>query len=115
MKTLSIVGLFLVVVTFLGGRISESVISAHASSTEVLTTLYSQSHPHTLAVIPEKTIKNQAADRLSSGKSAVAPVPVNADRLAAYIYLHQTRSEDLQTPERPGAASLMSENQAPPL
>ena len=115
MKTLSIVGLFLVMVTILAGRISESVISAHASSTQLLTTLYSQSHPHTLAVIAKKTTKNQAADRSSSGKSAIAPVPVNADRLADYLYLHQTRSEDLRTTERPGTASLKSENQAPPL
>ena len=115
MKTLWIVGFFLVVVTILGGRISESVMSAHASSAQLLTTLYSQSHPQTLAVIAKKTTKNQAADRFSSSKSAIAPVLVNADRLADYLYLHQTRSEDLQTPERPGAASLTSENQAPPL
>jgi hypothetical protein len=112
---LSIVGLFLIVVTILGGRISESVVSAHASSTEVLTTLYSQSHPHTLAVLEKKTTKNQAADRVSSSRSAIAPVPVNADRLADYIHLHQTRLENFPTPEGPSAASLRSENKTPQL
>ena len=115
MKTLWIVGLFLAVVMILFGRISESVMSAHASSTQALATLYSQSYPQTLAGVAKKTDKNPAADGFSSSKSAGAAVPLNADRLAQYIYLHQTRSEHVPTPAARGAASLMSENQTPPL
>ena len=115
MKTLSIVGFFLVVVMVLCGTIIESVMSAHASSTQALATLYSQSHPQTLAAVAKKTDKNPAADGFSSSKSVVAAVPLNADRLAQYIYLHQTRSEHVPTPGARGAASIMSENQTPPL
>jgi ABC-type Na+ efflux pump permease subunit len=115
MKTLSIVGFFLVVVMILCGTIIESVMSAHASSTQALATLYSQSHPQTLAGVARKTDKNPAGNGFSSSKSAGAAEPVNADRLAQYLYLHQTRSENIQTYETRGAASLMSENQTPPL
>ena len=64
MKTLWIVGLFLVLCVTLYSRISESVISADASSTQVLATLYSQSYPQTLAAFAKKTDKNRTAGRV---------------------------------------------------
>ena len=115
MKNFWIVGLFVVFCLTLYSRISESVTSADASSTQVLATLYSQSYPQTLAAFPQKAGNKRTADSLSSGKSVAAPVPVNADRLTDYVYLHHTRLESLPMPEAPAAASSISENQTPPL
>jgi hypothetical protein len=115
MKNLWIVGLFVVFCLILYSRISESVMSADASSTQVLATLYSQSHPQSLAAFPQKTDNKRTADSFSSGKSAVAPVLAQADRLTDYVYLHHTRLESPPMPDAPAAASLMSQKQTPPL